>query len=165
MAQVNSHHTDLPLSSIPLPLNVTPIPSPQLLDFNPSATQILRNIYHQLTAAENALLQPVLNTLLSVPRAGEPFNKPTFANDGDNYPVLETTMQQIWNTLLARDRDHRKLKALPTDMVAPLGLSNQHYWSWPTTLPSTWLVLRYTAPSTSDRTARIPSTHYNDAGD
>jgi hypothetical protein len=121
MAQVNSHHTDLPLSSVPLPLNVTPIPSPQLLDFNPSATQILRNIYHQPTAAENALLQPVLNTLLSVPRAGEPFNKPTFANDGDIYPVLETTMQQIWNTLLARDRDHRKLKILSTDIVAPHG--------------------------------------------
>jgi hypothetical protein len=118
-ALVSSHHTNLPLSSIPLPLNVTPIPSPQLPDFNPSATQVLRNIYHQLTAAENALLQPVLDTMLSVPRTGERFNQPTFANDGDIYPMLGTTMQQIWSTLLAREQSHRKLKTLPTDMVAP----------------------------------------------
>jgi hypothetical protein len=72
-------------------------------------------------ATENALLQPVLNTMLSVPRTGERFDQLTFATDGDIYPTLGITMQQIWSTLLAREQSHRKLKTIPTDMVAPSG--------------------------------------------
>jgi hypothetical protein len=88
--------SDCPLK----PLNLTlpanppfmPVPLSLLLLENPTARQVLQDIYDQLLDPELAILRPVVELLICQPKPSCPLVAPLFA-PGSIYPALESAIQ------------------------------------------------------------------------
>lgn len=66
---------------------------------NPTALDVLKDVYDQLQSAETARLRPLFDSLLSRTRRGQRPAPPRFSH-GRQYPDLEPKLAVIFNTTL-----------------------------------------------------------------
>jgi hypothetical protein len=97
-----------------------PVDVNSLTSVSPTASQVLHDVFVQLTGPEHRMVEPVMNPFLSQPKRGASFAVPVYA-DGSPYPTLEAPVQLISDRVLDHDRTHREMEETPTDLMAPTG--------------------------------------------
>jgi hypothetical protein len=127
---------------------VVPVNVRALLDSDRSTTHVMQQLHAQLLPSEVAIIQPVLDQLLSQQRQGTPLVTPRY-EDGDVYPVIEPALEAIRRTLLEEERCERNLPEIAIEVFEP------HR-----SLSASLIILTHYLPSTvAGNTIRAPDNY------